>query len=472
VCNPLTSATCIAQIAIGSGAGILPGGAAIGLAGGVAGGAAKAAAGGVTNAAIGGLAGAIQSGIGTIAKDMVAWWISLPSPDLAADPVPRTLQAWLYPFTAAVAIAAMITAAARLALTRKSAPLADAGAGLLTVAITTAAGTLLPTLLLRAGDAYSSAVLSAATGGQFSERFTKLIAFSTVTGPGAPAILLIVGMIALVLAAFQAVLLLFRQVAVIILAGTLPLAAAGTMTPLTRPWFRRVSGWLMALIFYKAAAATVYAAGFLLVGQGTSAQDVLGGFAVLALSLVALPVLLRFFSWAPGQLESGGGGGVLSSVIGGAAAMGALRGYGGGGSAADQARAMSMSTGPPGGSGETPGAGGQSRGPGGGTPADGGTARSGTSPGSGGPAGTGGSGRGPGPAAAAAGPGPAGAAAGDAAGPARVGAAGAAPGAGAAASGAATPAAGPAGVIVLGAQAARSAATSLAEGAAPPGDRP
>ena len=77
-------------------------------------------------------------------------------------------------------------------------------------------------------------------------------------------------MIALVAAAFQAVLLLFRQVAVIILAGTLPLAAAGTMTPLTRPWFRKVTGWELALIFYKAAAATVYAAGFLLVGQGTS----------------------------------------------------------------------------------------------------------------------------------------------------------------------------------------------------------
>ena len=95
-------------------------------------------------------------------------------------------------------------------------------------------------------------------------------------------------------------------------------------------------------------AATVYATGFALVGQGTSILDVLGGFAVLCLSIAALPVLLRFFNWAPGQLEAGGGSGVLGSVIGGAAAVGALRGYGGSGSAADQARAMSMSAGPPG----------------------------------------------------------------------------------------------------------------------------
>ena len=115
---------------------------------------------------------------------MVAWWINLPSPDLAADPVPRELQAWLFPFTAAVAIVAMITAGARMALTRKSAPLVDVGSGLLTVAITAAAGTLLPTLLLQAGDAYSTAVLSAATGGQFAARFAKLIAFGGVDRPG------------------------------------------------------------------------------------------------------------------------------------------------------------------------------------------------------------------------------------------------------------------------------------------------
>ena len=376
MCNPLTSATCLAQIAK-AGTVTAPAGAVDG----VAGGAAKAAAGGVTNAAIGGLAGAIQDAIGTIARDMVSWWVNLPSPDLAADPVPRTLQAWLFPFTAAVAVVAVITAGARMALTRKATPLVDVGSGLLTIAITAAAGTLLPTLLLKAGDAYSSAVLSTATGGQFSARFTKLLAFGAVTSPGLVAILLVIGMIALVAAAFQAVLLLFRQVGIIILAGTLPLAAAGTMTPLTRPWFRKVAGWELALIFYKPTAATVYAAGFLLVGQGTSAQDVLGGFAVLGLSIAALPVLLRFFNWAPGQLEAGGGSGVLGSVIGGAAAVGALRSYGGGGSAADQARAMSMSAGPGSSGGGSSPPGGSPGGPGGG-PSSGGRSPGGGSPGS------------------------------------------------------------------------------------------
>ena len=280
---------------------------------------------------------------------MIAWWVSLPSPDLATDPVPHTLQAWLFPFTAAVAVFGVMCAAGRMMLTRKAAPLADVGSGLLTIAITGAVATILPTLLLRAGDAYSTYVLDAATGNQFGARFTTLLAFGGYAGPGLVAILLVLGIIGMILAAAQAILLIFRQVAVIILAGMLPLAAAGSMTQLTRPWLRRVSGWMLALIFYKPAAASVYAVGFLLIGQGTTAQEVLMGFAVLALSLVTLPALMRFFTWTTGQMESGGGQGLLGAVIGGGYALGAVRG-GGGFSASDQAQAVSSALGP-GGSG-------------------------------------------------------------------------------------------------------------------------
>src|ERR1022692_817344 len=285
--NPLTSATCIAQIAAS---------AASHAAGGVAG--------GVTSAAVGGLGGAIQAGIAQIATGMVAWWTKLPSPDLATDPVPHVIQAWLFPFTAAVALISIITAAARMILTRKATPLVDVGSGLLTIAVASAAGTLLPALLLKAGDAFSGYVLNASTGGQFSHRFVTLLSLGgTVSQAGTAAILIVVGVLALAMAAVQAIVLLFRLGAVIILAGTLPLAAAGTMTSLTRPWLKRVTGWMLALIFDKPAAALVYATGFLLIGQGPAPQDALMGFAVLLLSLVALPALMRFFTWTTGQVE-------------------------------------------------------------------------------------------------------------------------------------------------------------------------
>ena len=36
--------------------------------------------------------------------------------------------------------------------------------------------------------------------------------------------------------------------------------------PATRGWFRRVSGWMLALIFDKPAAAAVYATAFTMIG--------------------------------------------------------------------------------------------------------------------------------------------------------------------------------------------------------------
>ena len=71
----------------------------------------------------------------------------------------------------------------------------------------------------------------------------------------APAVVVVLGIVAIVISAIQAVLMLFRQGALVILAGMMPLAAAGTLTPGTRSWFKRVAGWILALIFYKPAAA-------------------------------------------------------------------------------------------------------------------------------------------------------------------------------------------------------------------------
>ena len=136
-----------------------------------------------------------------------------------------------------------------------------------------------------------------------------------------------------------------------VLAGALPLAAAGMMTPATRSWFRRVTGWMLALIFYKPVAAAVYATAFTMIGAGKDTRTVLMGFAMVFLSLLALPVLMRLFSWTTGQVtDSAGGGGFLQTALGGAVAIGAMRAWAsgsGGSDAAEQARLMSARLGPP-----------------------------------------------------------------------------------------------------------------------------
>ena len=304
-----------------------------------------AVAGTAASGALNGIASAVESGISWMVTQTVTWWVQVPSPDLAGEPAVGQLQRWMLPIAVAVAVFGLITAGGRMALTRKANPLIDVGSGLVIIAATSAVGVLLPSLLLRAGDAWSSWVLQTSTGGQFASRLTNVL---TLTG-ASPAVIVVLGIVAIIISAVQAVLMLFRQGALVVLAGVLPLAAAGMMTPATRTWFRRVTGWMLALIFYKPAAAAVYATAFTMIGAGRDTRTVLVGFAMVFLSLFALPVLMRLFSWTTGHVADSAGGGFLQTALGGAVAIGALRGSAGGSGgsgAVEQARLMSARLGP------------------------------------------------------------------------------------------------------------------------------
>jgi hypothetical protein len=324
----------------------------------------------VTSAAGGllaGLAQAITDGVRWTVTTTATWWTGIGSPDLATEPAVARMQQWLLPITAAVAAGAMIAAGARMAITRKASPLLDVTGGLVTIAAATTLGTVAATLLLKAGDAWSAWILAQSTGGQFTARLSLAL---NLGGSAAPAVVIVFGVAAIVLSVVQAALLLFRQAALVILAGVLPLAAAGSVAPLTCGWVRKAGAWMLALICYKPAAAAVYAAAFTMIGTG-GARTALMGFVMLVLSVLALPALLRFFTWTTGTVATSPGGGQLLGIAAtGAIAFGALRSSGGSGSAAqDQATYLSTRLGGPSGAG----------GPGGGTdgPA--------TPPGTGGP---------------------------------------------------------------------------------------
>ena len=282
---------------------------------------------------LGGIAQAITAGVRWIVENTATWWLRIPSPDLAAEPAVTRIQQWLLPITVAVAIGGVIAAGARMALTRRANPLIDVTSGLLTVAAASTLGVTAMTLLLKAGDAWSAWVLQVSTGGHFTQR---LILALNLGGGAAPAVVLVCGTIAIFLSLVQAVLMLFRQAALIILAGVLPLAAAGSVAPMTRTWIRKVTAWMLALICYKPAAAAVYAAAFTMIGSGGSPRTVLMGFVMLAMSVVMLPALMKFFTWTTGAIAgSGGGGQFLGAATVGAIAVGAMRyGPGAGGSAA------------------------------------------------------------------------------------------------------------------------------------------
>ncbi|MEU7942499.1 hypothetical protein [Microbispora bryophytorum] len=363
-CADLTSPMCVAESVTN---GVLPGAGtltrqAVEGGGHVLGDLAGTAAKGAVQYGVDGLAQAIQYAVSWIITNTVSWWTRIDSPCLVADPAVgcsgpsavdaiERIQQWTLPFAVAVAAVCLLAAAAKIAVTRKTAPFLDAGTGILVILGTGSLGVLLPALLLKAGDEWSSWVLNMSTG-DFS---TKLVAVLGLAG-ASPGVVIVLGIAGVVMAAVQAVLMLFRQAALVVLAGMLPLAAAGSMTPLTRPWFRRVTGWMLALIFYKPAAAMVYATAFTMLGNASDARSTFMGFAMVLLSILALPVLLKFFTWASGSVsEAVSGGGLLGTAVGGAVAVGAFRGgragsggFGAGGaSAVDHARFMSSAMPPP-----------------------------------------------------------------------------------------------------------------------------
>ncbi|MEN3540637.1 hypothetical protein AAH991_36370 [Microbispora sp. ZYX-F-249] len=364
-CVDLTSPMCVAEtVANGAlpGAGTLTRQAVEG-GGQVLGDLAGTAAKGAVQYGVDGLAQAIQYAVSWVVTNTVSWWTRVDSPCLVADPVvgcsgPSAvdaigrIQQWTLPFAVAVAAVSLLAAAAKIAVTRKTAPLLDAGTGVLVILGTGSLGVLLPALLLKAGDEWSSWVLSMSTG----DLSTKLAAVLGLAG-ASPGVVIVLGIAGVVMAAVQAVLMLFRQAALVVLAGMLPLAAAGSMTPLTRPWFRRVTGWMLALIFYKPAAAMVYATAFTMLGKASDARATFMGFAMVVMSILALPALLKFFTWASGSVsEAASGGGLLGTAVGGAVAVGAFRGGrsgsgAGGASAVEHARFMSSAMPPPTGAG-------------------------------------------------------------------------------------------------------------------------
>jgi hypothetical protein len=319
----------------------------------VAGNLIKSATSSVAGDVLTGIAQAVTDGVKWVFTNTATWWLRIPSPNLAGEPAIAAMQRWLLPVTVAIAVAGVIAAGARMALTRRASPLMDVTGGLLTLTAASTVGLASMALLLKAGDAWSAWVLQASTGGHLTQRLTLLL---NLGNGAAPAAVLVFGLVAIVLSLVQAALMLFRQLALIILAGALPLAAAGSIAPMTRAWVRKVSTWMLALICYKPAAAAVYATAFTMIGSGRSPETALMGLVTLLLSVLTLPALMRFFTWTTGAIASSGGGGqLLGAATVGAIAIGAMRSSGGG-SAQDQAAYLDSRLGPqpPGGSGGGP----------------------------------------------------------------------------------------------------------------------
>jgi hypothetical protein len=277
-----------------------------------------------------GFAASMRDGATWVIKTTVGWWIDVPAIDLSASPV-DTIRGYVLWIAVVLATAGVIWQGIVLTLSRRPEPVLTVLRGLCAVALWSAIGIIGPAAALGAGDSFSTWVLGEAAGGSAADRLVVLTSLEPVKSAGA---VILLGLIMMLAGLIQALFMMFREGTVVILAGLTVLAAAGQFTGATRTWLSKVLGWMLALICYKPAAALVYASALTLTGESADVRTVFVGLSMMLISIVALPALMRLFTWTTGSLGASAGGSGVAALAGlGAAALQAKALAGGGGGA-------------------------------------------------------------------------------------------------------------------------------------------
>lgn len=304
---------------------------------------------GIADDAIDNLAKAIMEGMSQMVTTLSTFWISMPTVNLISEdrtgpsPVVSMVNSELMTWTLTLAVLAVIIGGIRMIWEQRGAPLKDLLRSLLTLTLVSGLGLGVISILVIAADTFSAAIIDRSTDGKGFAESMKILVMTGQTGVGV-FILIVLGLIGLIASLVQIVLMVVRSGMLVILAGILPTTAAFTNTEMGRQWFQKAVGWTIAFILYKPAAAIVYSVAFLLMGN-TSGQDALvgsiTGFTLMIVALFALPALMRFVTPMVGAAASGSGAAAGAAV--GAMATGAVS-LGRGGSGRGNAAPIPAST--------------------------------------------------------------------------------------------------------------------------------
>ncbi|MBW0117192.1 hypothetical protein [Pseudonocardia abyssalis] len=276
--------------------------------------------------------GVLQGFVATVAQgaaDLVVststWWATTDSVDPRDSAViaAQGATSWV---VGAVLVGSVLVQAIRLILSRKAEPLIMVATGLFRFAVVSALGLTTLHLALQAGDALAVQLLADAANN------FALFMVDALTAPGDNVfVTLIVAVLAAILSLVQWLLMAMRQAGLLVLAAMLPLAASGSLTKSTRGWLDKLIVWLLAMVLYKPAAAFIYYIGFSYLSSPNSnapgdVSTQIAGIMVLLLAVIAMPIMLKFFSWSGTQIAGSGGGG--SGFIGAAGAIALAQGSG------------------------------------------------------------------------------------------------------------------------------------------------
>ncbi len=294
------------------------------------------AAGGLASAGFDAVVKEFAKGVGNIVKTLATFWTNVPTQKLSTaqgTPV-GMLTAMLDWVMLAVGLLSILLVAAHMALTHRGDALADAGTGIVRFSLVCSCQVPAIALLAGAGDEFSKWIINTAAGGNFDKRVGEVFGTALATGPLGMAVVFIGCLLAIVSSIAQVIAMVARNGVLIITAAACPIAAAAAIYKGNEEMWRKLWMWQLAFVLYKPVAATVYAAAFVTIGNGKSATDQLSGLALMIMSVLALPALLRLMMPLSARMSAGGGGGALAGAAVAATGVGSVlasRPSGGGG---------------------------------------------------------------------------------------------------------------------------------------------
>ncbi|OLR92583.1 hypothetical protein [Actinokineospora bangkokensis] len=100
--------------------------------------------------------------------------------------------------------------------------------------------------------------------------------------------------------------MLFREAAVYVLVGAIPVTAAGLLARVTASWFWRTVRWLLACIAMQPVLAMTLVLGVAIAGGSQGLSGLLAGVGVLLISLFCPFVLFRLFAFVDPNTDVGG----------------------------------------------------------------------------------------------------------------------------------------------------------------------
>ncbi|MFF7952095.1 hypothetical protein [Streptomyces griseorubiginosus] len=204
-----------------------------------------------------------------------------------------------------LAVGSLLFAAGKMALERKGTAGVTALKGILRVVLVAGAATTVCLAAARIADSYSTYL--------FNDSVQNALDNIGACGDNSDIqsfLLLILAFLLLLAGILHTILMYIRLGVMMIMLGTLPLAAAASMTDWGAGWWRKHIGWMISWLLYKPAVALVLNAGMTMISQGKTGSNPnvntrIAGIGVMLLSAIALPALLKLVVPATAAMGTG-----------------------------------------------------------------------------------------------------------------------------------------------------------------------